>query len=124
MKTITGPMCCRIHASGETARGITLQAVKPSKQKWSGGVSRFKTVGIEVGIEHRILDAIQGHRPRNVAEGYGEVTIKMQAAAIAKLPRSASRRLYRSFLYLDIPVRLPDAAFWGLLSCPRTGRDF
>ena len=50
-------------------------------------MSRFKTVGIEAGIEHRVLDAIQGHRPRNVAEGYGEVTIKAQAAAIAKLPR-------------------------------------
>jgi len=48
---------------------------------------RFKTVGIEAGIEHRILDAIQGHRPRNAAEGYGEITIKTQAAAIAKLPR-------------------------------------
>jgi hypothetical protein len=34
-----------------------------------------------------ILDAIQGHRPRNVAEGYGEVTIRTQVAAIAKLPR-------------------------------------
>jgi hypothetical protein len=42
---------------------------------------------IEAGIERRILDAIQGHRPRNVAEGYGEVSIKAQAAAIAKLPR-------------------------------------
>ena len=50
-------------------------------------MSRFKTVGIEAGIEHRILDAIQGHRPRNVAEGYGEITIKTQATAIAKLPR-------------------------------------
>jgi integrase len=48
---------------------------------------RFKTTGIEAGIEHRILDAIQGHSPRNAAEGYGEVTIKTQAAAIAKLPR-------------------------------------
>jgi integrase len=48
---------------------------------------RFKTVGIEAGIEHRILDVIQGHSPRSVAEGYGEVTIKTQAAAIAKLPR-------------------------------------
>jgi len=48
---------------------------------------RFKTIGIEAGIEHRILDAIQGHRPRNVAEGYGEITIKTQATAIAKLPR-------------------------------------
>jgi integrase len=47
---------------------------------------RFKTVGIEAGVEHRILDAIQGHTSRNVAEGYGEVTIKAQAAAIGKLP--------------------------------------
>ena len=54
---------------------------------------RFKTVGIEAGIEHRILDAIQGHRPRSDGEGYGEVTIKTQAAAIAKLPaiRSAHK---------------------------------
>ncbi len=28
-----------------------------------------------------------GHHPRNAAQGYGEVTIKTQAAAIAKLPR-------------------------------------
>jgi hypothetical protein len=42
---------------------------------------------IEAGIEHRILDAIQGHSSRTVAEGYGEVTIKTQAAAIARRPR-------------------------------------
>ena len=48
---------------------------------------RFKTVGMEVGIEHRVLDAIQGHMPRSDGEGYGEVTIKSQAAAIAKMPR-------------------------------------
>jgi hypothetical protein len=29
----------------------------------------------------------QGHSLRNVAEGYGEVTIKRQAAAVAKMPR-------------------------------------
>ena len=48
---------------------------------------RFKTTGIEAGVEHRILDAIQGHSSRNVAQGYGKVTIRAQAAAIAKLPR-------------------------------------
>jgi integrase len=48
---------------------------------------RFKSIGLDVGIEHRILDAIQGQRPRNVAETYGEVSIKAQAAAIIKLPR-------------------------------------
>jgi hypothetical protein len=36
----------------------------------------------------------QGHRPRNVAEGYGEVTIKTQAAAaIARLSGYKSRFL-------------------------------
>lgn len=48
---------------------------------------RFKTIGIDAGIEHRVLDAIQGQSPRNVAEGYGEVSIKAQARAIAKIPR-------------------------------------
>jgi hypothetical protein len=38
-------------------------------------------------ISLRVLDSIQGHSSRNVAEGYSEVTIKTQACAIAKLPR-------------------------------------
>jgi hypothetical protein len=46
------------------------------------GRHRFKTVGIESGIEHRILDAIQGHRPRNAAEGYGEVTNEFMTTAV------------------------------------------
>ena len=48
---------------------------------------RFKTVGIEIGIEHRILDAIQGQQARNVSETYGEVSLKAQASAISKFPR-------------------------------------
>lgn len=47
---------------------------------------RFKTVGIEEGVEMRTLDGIQGHAPRNISEGYGEVTIKAKANAIAKFP--------------------------------------
>lgn len=47
---------------------------------------RFKTVGIEEGVEMRVLDALQGHAPRNISEGYGEVTIKAKANAIAKFP--------------------------------------
>lgn len=47
---------------------------------------RFKTVGIDQGVEMRVLDAIQGHAPRNVSEGYGDVTIKAKANAIAKFP--------------------------------------
>ncbi|RWP12306.1 MAG: hypothetical protein EOR00_27170 [Mesorhizobium sp.] len=47
---------------------------------------RFKTIGMEAGIPHRILDAIQGQAPRTVAETYGEVTLKTMVAQIAKLP--------------------------------------
>lgn len=48
---------------------------------------RFKTVGIDQGVEMRVLDAIQGHAPRNVSEGYGDVTIKAKANAMAQFPR-------------------------------------
>lgn len=48
---------------------------------------RFKTVGLEADIDHRVLDAIQGQAPRTVAEGYGEVTLKTMASAMAKVPR-------------------------------------
>ena len=34
----------------------------------------------------RVLDVIQGHAPRNISEGYGEVTINAKANAIAKFP--------------------------------------
>ena len=48
---------------------------------------RFKEVGLEAGIEGRVLDAIQGHAPQRVGDRYGSVTIKAQAAAMAKFPR-------------------------------------
>lgn len=48
---------------------------------------RFKTVGMEAGVDHRVLDAIQGQSARTVAETYGEVTLKTLALAMAKFPR-------------------------------------
>lgn len=43
----------------------------------------------------RVLDAIQGHAPRNVSEGYGDVTIKAKANAIAKFPAIDCAELMR-----------------------------
>ncbi len=48
---------------------------------------RFKTLGIEAGIDHRILDAIQGQSARTVAESYGDVTLKAMANAMSKFPK-------------------------------------
>jgi hypothetical protein len=42
---------------------------------------------MKVEIAPRILDAIQGQAPASVADSYGEVTLKTQAAAIVKLPK-------------------------------------
>lgn len=47
---------------------------------------RFKTIGIDLEIQKRVLDAIQGHAPTSVSDEYGEVTIRAKAAAIAKFP--------------------------------------
>ncbi|MCJ2100014.1 DUF6538 domain-containing protein [Methylobacterium sp. E-046] len=47
---------------------------------------RFKTVGLEIGIQQRVLDAIQGHSSRSASDDYGDVTLKTQADAISKLP--------------------------------------
>jgi hypothetical protein len=48
---------------------------------------RFMTVGMEADIAPRILDALEGHKPRTVGDDYGDVTVKVRAMAIAKLPR-------------------------------------
>jgi integrase len=81
---VLGPLQGVKNRIGEFVRTVVSDKNVAPSHGWR---HRFKTVGIEAGIEHRILDAIQGHRPRNVAEGYGEVTVKTQAKAIAKMPR-------------------------------------
>lgn len=47
---------------------------------------RFKTVGLELGISGRVLDAIQGHASRTAGDNYGDVTIKTRKAAIDRFP--------------------------------------
>jgi integrase len=64
-----------------------LTVTDPNVAPNHGWRHRFKTVGMEAGIPPRILDAIQGHVSGAVADGYGEVTLRTQAEAIAKLPR-------------------------------------
>jgi hypothetical protein len=65
----------------------TLALIPIQRQWWPSTITMAAIgvlpVNVAIGIEHRILDAIQGRRPRNAAKGYGEVTIKTQAAAIA-----------------------------------------
>lgn len=47
---------------------------------------RFKTVGTELEISSRVIDAIQGHAGRTAGDSYGDVTVAARKAAIDKLP--------------------------------------
>jgi len=50
----------------------------------------FKTVGSEAGIQDKVLDAITGHEPRTVGEGYGGVTPAAKVRAMEQFPRFAA----------------------------------
>ncbi|MGE0340174.1 MAG: DUF6538 domain-containing protein [Xanthobacteraceae bacterium] len=81
---IMGPLKTLTNRLAQFVRQIVKDEKVAPNHGWR---HRFKTVGIEVGIEHRILDAIQGQQARNVSETYGEVSLKAQASAISKFPR-------------------------------------
>lgn len=62
--------------------GVIPEGVAPSH----GWRHRFKTVGLELGVSDRVLDAIQGHASRTAGDNYGDVTILARKAAIDRLP--------------------------------------
>jgi integrase len=64
------------------ASGVVPEGVSPNH----GWRHAFKTTGLEVGIDARVLDAIQGHAARTAGENYGDVTLVAKKRAIDKLP--------------------------------------
>lgn len=65
----------------------SLNIIDPSIAPNHGWRHRFKTVGIEVGMHGRTLDAIQGHAPRTAGDDYGDVTLTARHKAIWMHPR-------------------------------------
>lgn len=64
------------------------QVVKdPNVAPNHGWRHRFKTIGRNIQIQERTLDAISGHAPQTVGGGYGDVTLEAKAAAMARFPR-------------------------------------
>lgn len=55
---------------------------------------RFKTLSREIGMDPRIMDAIQGHAGRTESDAYGDVTVKAMAVALARFPRQGSARVF------------------------------
>lgn len=59
---------------------------------------RLKTIGRTLGLDPRVVDAIQGHAPRTAGDDYGDVTITAMARAINAIPKigaTQSRRKKR-----------------------------
>ena len=63
--------------------GVIPEGIQPS-HAWR---HRLKTVGRELGVDPRVLDAIQGHAARTAGDDYGDVTLKAKLVLIRKLPR-------------------------------------
>jgi integrase len=61
---------------------LTPEGVQPS-HAWR---HRFKTTSRDLGLDPRVVEAIQGHAGRTAADNYGEVSLKAKAAAIGRLP--------------------------------------
>ncbi|MGY3369905.1 integrase [Bradyrhizobium sp. GM2.4] len=62
---------------------ITDERVQPNH----GWRHRLKTIARNLGLDHRIVDAIQGHAPRTAGEDYGDVTLIAMSRVIAAIPR-------------------------------------
>jgi integrase len=62
--------------------GLTPPGVQPS-HAWR---HRFKTVTRDLGLDPRVVEAIQGHAGRTAADGYGEVSLTAKYAVICRMP--------------------------------------
>ncbi|KQT64480.1 hypothetical protein ASG62_05900 [Aureimonas sp. Leaf427] len=80
---VLGPLSGLLNRMREFVRPVVPD---PRVQPNHGWRHLFTTLCIDAEIEGRVYNAIQGHAARNVAEQYGDVTLKAKAAAISKLP--------------------------------------
>ncbi|MCE4224922.1 tyrosine-type recombinase/integrase [Methylobacterium sp. C25] len=84
---VLGPLQGIKNRLAEFARAVVTDPNVAPNHGWR---HRFKTVGLDAGINERVLDAIQGHAPRTAGEGYGEVSIKAMVEAVSRLPKIAA----------------------------------
>lgn len=63
-------------------RGLIPEGIQPSH----GWRHRFKTLGRELGLSDRVIDAIQGHAGRTAGDGYGDATLNAKIRVIDALP--------------------------------------
>jgi integrase len=66
---------------------VTDKRVQPNH----GWRHRLKTVTRNLGLDHRVVDCIQGHAARTAGEDYGDVTVQAMTRVIAAIPQIAIR---------------------------------
>lgn len=81
---------------------------------------RLKTISRDLGLDHRIIDAIQGHAPRTAGEDYGDTTVRAMALVIAAIRQidpadPASKK--------DRTAVLAKASAGGAISSRHAGND-
>lgn len=73
--------------SNQIADWLRINEIKPDgvqpNHAWR---HRLKTQGLELGLNSRVIDAMQGHSGRTAGENYGDVTIAAKIAVIDALP--------------------------------------
>lgn len=88
----TGERTSKVHPSKQVAqqrvewiRGLDIIGadVKPNH----GWRHARKTIGRELCVNPRVLDAIEGHASRTAGDDYGDVTLKAKALAVSQYPR-------------------------------------
>lgn len=73
--------------SSQLAEWLRAEKLCPDElQPNHGWRHRLKTQAMELGLNPRVIDAIQGHTGRTAGEQYGDVTLTAKTAAIDKLP--------------------------------------
>jgi integrase len=86
-RDVLGPLQGITNRLGEQARTVVKDPLVKPNHGWR---HRFKTVCRNVGIDPRVMDAIQGHAPRTAGDDYGDVTVAAMALALAKFPRQGA----------------------------------
>ena len=73
--------------SNQIADWLRIKEIKPDgiqpNHAWR---HRLKTQALELGLNIRVIDAMQGHSGRTAGENYGDVTIAAKVRVIDQLP--------------------------------------
>lgn len=77
-ETVSGRLSSWLRKSGLAPDGVS-----PNH----GWRHRFKTLGRDIGLDPRVVDAIQGHAGRTSSDAYGDVSLRAKKSAIDRLPR-------------------------------------